>query len=118
MAKRKQYAVNNEVVSVINDWLEEKPDFGLTSIAEQIGITKSASCFMTQIRSGRSKFPITKVVRFAEVMGQDPQPLMKAILNEYYPELRDALIESNLLCWDDRTAENASTQKKAEKMAV
>lgn len=97
MASRKVFAHGSVVVDVINDWLDKRPDFGLIEIAERVGVVKSAGCFMSQIRSGRSKLPISKVIPLAQVLEQDPKPLVAAVLEEYYPDLKEALIKADML---------------------
>lgn len=97
MATRKQFAQGNIVVEVLNDWLESSPDMNLVEVAERIGVDKSKNCFMSQIRSGRSKLPVSKIIPLANVLQQDPKPMVAAVLEEYYPDLKDALIRSDML---------------------
>lgn len=106
MANRKQFIEGNIVVSVLNDWLDKAPDLNLVAIAERIGIDKSKNCFMSQIRSGRSKLPVSKIIPLAKVLEQDPRPMVVAVLEEYYPDLKEALIRSNML---NETAEESIT---------
>jgi hypothetical protein len=96
MASRKQYAQNDMVVTVLNEWLEDNSEYNLIEIAERIGVKKSANCFMSQIRSGRSKLPISKLVPLAKLMGKDPKPMVVAVLEEYYPDLKAALVEADM----------------------
>lgn len=97
MANRKQFAQGDIVVDVLNEWLDRGPDLNLTEIAERIGVDKSKNCFMSQIRAGRSKLPVSKIIPLAQVLEQDPAPMVVAVLESYYPELKDALIRSKML---------------------
>lgn len=97
MATRKQFANGNIVTAVLDDWLDRNPGFNLVEIAERIGVEKSKHCFMSQVRSGRSKLPISKILPLATLLEEDPRPLVLAALDEYYPELKDALIRTELL---------------------
>lgn len=100
MANRKQFAQGDIVVDVLNNWLEDRPDLNLTEIAERIGVDKSKNCFMSQIRAGRSKLPVSKIIPLAQVLEQDPKPMVVAVLESYYPELKDALIRSHMIAAD------------------
>jgi transcriptional regulator with XRE-family HTH domain len=97
MATRKQIARGNPVTDILDDWIRNNGEFSQIEMAERIGITKSANCFFSQVRSGRSKMPITKVVPLAKLLGEDPTPMVTAVLDLYYPELRNALIECGIL---------------------
>ena len=97
MASRKQFPRGDAVTHILNDWIEQNDEYSLIEMAERIGVTKSANCFMSQVRSGRSKMPISKVTSLAKLLDQDPRPMVVAILDQYYPELRDALIKSKLI---------------------
>jgi|AntRauMFilla1563_2_1112583.scaffolds.fasta_scaffold37761_2 transcriptional regulator with XRE-family HTH domain len=97
MATRKEIVRGNPVTDILDDWIRNNGEFSQIEMAERIGVTKSANCFISQVRSGRSKMPITKVVPLAKLLGEDPAPMVAAALDLYYPELRDALIECNIL---------------------
>jgi hypothetical protein len=85
------------VVEILNEWLSQNDVYSMTEMAERIGVTKSANCFMSQVRSGRSKMPIRRVLPLASLLQQDPKPLVAAIIDEYYPDLKAAMIESGLI---------------------
>lgn len=97
MAERKQFTTGNVVTEVLNDWLDRHPDLNLVEIAERIGVEKSKHCFMSQVRSGRSKLPVSKIMPLAKLMEEDPKPLVVAVLDTYYPDLKQAMAEANML---------------------
>lgn len=118
MANRKTFTHGSKVVEVLNEWLDSKPDLSFIEVAERIGVTKSANCFISQIRAGRVRLPIAKVIPLAKVLEQDPRVMLEVMLDEYYPELRDTLLEGGLLVTDQADQPvDLRSMKKAEKKA-
>ena len=62
------------------------------TIAEEIGVTKSN--FITMLKQGRTKVPLDKVVPLAKACNADPAKFMLLVLEEYRPEIIEALGES------------------------
>lgn len=97
MSDKTQTRRKSIVVEILNEWLSQNDVYSMTEMAERIGVTKSANCFMSQVRSGRSKMPIGRVLPLARLLQQDPKPLVAAIIDENYPDLKAAMIESGLI---------------------
>ena len=61
----------------------------LREIAEEIGYTRPN--VLSNMRSGVTKLPITKVMPMAKALGVDPMRLLKITLEEYTPESLEAI---------------------------
>lgn len=117
MASRKKFNHGNVVTAVLDDWLDRNSQFNLVEIAERIGVDKSKNCFMSQIRSGRSKLPVSKIIPMATLLNEDPKPMVLAVLEEYYPELKDAMERSGILSDDTDSLKDLRELVNKEKMA-
>lgn len=63
----------------------------LREIAEEIGYTRPN--VLSNMRSGVTKLPITKVMPMAKALGVDPMRLLRITLEEYTPETLEAIEE-------------------------
>lgn len=59
-------------------------------VAESIGYDKPN--ILVMIKRGNTKLPINKVPALAKAIGVDPMHLMRLVLNEYMPEVHDAIM--------------------------
>ena len=62
-------------------------------IAEEVGFPKAN--ILTMCKHGTTRVPIQRVPALARALGVDPAKLMKMVLEEYQPEILEA-IESSL----------------------
>jgi hypothetical protein len=60
-------------------------------ISEEIGYGVERANFVSMIRTGRAKIPISKVSVFAKSVGVDPVHMLRLVMREYSPETYEAL---------------------------
>lgn len=60
-------------------------------VAELVGYKKAN--VLSMFKSGETPVPISKIPQFAKVLNIDPKKFMRVALNEYQPELLEAIEE-------------------------
>ena len=58
-------------------------------LAEEVGFPKAN--ILTMIKHGTTRVPIHRVPALAKALGVDPAKLMKMVLQEYQPEILEAI---------------------------
>jgi len=66
------------------------PGMTQKDVANAIGYDKPN--IMVMIKRGDTKLPLTKIPALAKVLGIDPLHLLRMALNEYLPEVHDAVV--------------------------
>lgn len=89
--KQTTYYLESKVAEEITRMLNST-EKSQQEIAQEIGLTKSN--IMTMFKQGRTKLPLKFVVPLSKACGQDPAILMNIALEEYAPEILEAMGDS------------------------
>lgn len=98
MRKREIFESGSPTVQYINKLLARHSEYSQDEIAQNSGFTSSRGNILTQIKSGRSKMPMSKIVPMCTFLGEDPREFFFTAMKEYFPEIFAALNDVVGLC--------------------
>lgn len=95
--------VNSKTARMFGKILDRHPEFTQHEIKLAMGMAPNSN-MLSQIRKGRSKMPLNRIVEFCKLLNEDPVPLVKCALEEYHGEALKAfqLISGTVVDEDER----------------
>lgn len=87
MRARVNFPSDSKVANYVNDMLKRHPERSLNALAADLGIVRSRSTFLTQVRAGRTKLPMHMIIPLCNQLNEDPEPLFRIAMKEYYPDI-------------------------------
>jgi len=102
--------VAEEVTRLINS--TDKTQF---DIAAELGLTRTSN-IITMFKQGRTKLPIRLVVPLAKACGEDPEKLMRIVLEEYAPDILEAMSVSFKAAVDESESQMLASIRHAKEV--
>lgn len=87
--KESNFYSDSEVARLVTEMCN-RTDKTQVQIAQEAGFEKTN--IITMLKSGRTKFPLSRIVQFSRACEYNPEILLDACMKEYYPDLSDILL--------------------------